>query len=37
MVGEEACHDVFLSYRVVSDSSHVEYFYDLLRNKILKV
>ena len=37
MVGEEAEFDVFLSYRVASDSGHVERLYDLLTASGLKV
>lgn len=37
MVGEEADFDVFLSYRVASDASHVQYLYELLTTAGLKV
>eukprot|EP01030_Chromulinospumella_sphaerica_P034303 gene34303-biopygen7317 len=37
LVGEKAEFDVFLSYRVWSDASHVEYLYDKLTAEGLKV
>ena len=37
MIGEKPEFDVFLSYRVASDSHHVKIFYDLLTEKGLKV
>jgi ankyrin repeat protein/serine/threonine protein kinase len=37
MVGDEAKFDVFLSYRVLSDSVHCEMLYNLLVNRELKV
>lgn len=37
MIGERPEFDVFLSYRVASDSHHVKIFYDKLTNKGLKV
>jgi serine/threonine protein kinase len=37
MAGQTPGYDVFLSYRVASDSRHVEYLYNLLKAKGLKV
>ena len=37
MIGEEAEYDVFLSYRVHSDSHHCELMYEMLTEKGLRV
>ena len=37
LVGESPSYDIFLSYRVASDSNHVKMLYDLLTSKGLKV
>ena len=37
MVGEKALFDVFVSYRVASDSQHVELLYNLLCERGLRV